>query len=66
MAMELNIDFVAYMWILGILIVLFALAGYFVVDASLREHDRRREERMADARSRQTWDGESPGRYGHG
>jgi hypothetical protein len=65
MVMELDIDFVAYMWVIGILFVLVAVAGYFVVGASLREHNRRREERMSDSRSRQTWDSESPGSFGH-
>ena len=66
MAMELDIDFVAYMWVIGILMVAVAVVGYFVVSASLREHNRRREERMTDARSRQTWDAESPRNFGHG
>jgi hypothetical protein len=66
MAMELDIDFVAYMWVIGILMVVVAVVGYFVVGASLREHNRRREESMTDARSRQTWDSESPGSFGHG
>ena len=66
MGMELDIDFVAYMWVIGILMVVVAVVGYFVVGAEIREHNRRREERMADARSRQTWDTESPGSFGHG
>jgi hypothetical protein len=66
MVMDLNIDFVAYMWIIGILMVLVAVLGYFVIGALSREHNRRREETIADAQSRQTWDGESPGSYGHG
>ena len=66
MVMELNIDFAAYMWIIGILMVLAAVVGSMVVAISMRRRDRRREETMADSRNRQTWDAESPGHFGHG
>jgi len=65
MVMQLDIDFVAYMWIIGILMVLVAVVGYFVVFASLREHDRRRDEEKANASSLNTWDVESPNSFGH-
>lgn len=64
--MDMDIDFVAYMWVIGILMVLVAVIGYFVLGASLRKYKQRREDRMADARSRQTWDAESPGHFGRG
>jgi len=65
MVMNLDIDFVAYMWVIGILMVLVAVLGYFVVGALWREHDQRREEMMADSRNRQVWDNESPDSFGH-
>lgn len=66
MAMELDIDFIAYMWILGILMVLVAMVGYFVVSASFRQHNRRREETMAGSRSDYPWNANSPDSFGHG
>jgi len=65
MVMQLDIDFVAYMWVIGILMVLVAVIGYFVVGNLWREHDQRREEMMADSRSRHVWDNESPDSFGH-
>ena len=60
MVMETDFDFVAYIWVLGILIVLVAVTGYVVIGGSLREHNRRREEAKANAASLNTWDAESP------
>jgi hypothetical protein len=66
MAMELYFDYVFYMWIMGILMVLVAVVGYFVVGSSLREHFRQREERMAHSSSRPyPWD-DNPDLLGHG
>ena len=63
--MELNIDFVAYMWIIGILMLVVAVVGYFVVGAELREHAQRLEEARAKSQSLNTWDIESPNSFGH-
>ncbi len=65
MAMDLNIDFVAYMWVSGVLMVLVAVAGFVVIGASLREHNRRHDEAKANSRSLNTWDGESPNSFDH-
>ena len=65
MTMELNIDFVAYMWVIGILMVLVAVVACIAVVASLRRHDRRHEEAKANSRSLNTWDGESPNSFDH-
>jgi hypothetical protein len=65
MGMELNIDFVAYMWVMGILFVLVAVIGYFVVGAELRQHNQRREEAKMNSQSLGTWDVESPNSFGH-
>ena len=65
MAMEMNINFVAYMWVIGVLMALVAVAGFVVIGALLREHNRRREEAKANSRSLNTWDGESPNSFGH-
>jgi len=65
MAMEMNINFVAYMWVIGVLMALFAVAGFVVIGALLREHNRRREEAKANSQSLNTWDGESPNSFDH-
>ena len=65
MAMELNIDFVAYMWVIGVLMVLVAVIGGVVVGASLREHSRRHEEARENSTSLNTWDVESPNSFRH-
>jgi hypothetical protein len=62
--MELDIDLVAYMWVLGMLIVLVAVAGYFVVGTTLREHNRRREQAMAGSTSHYPWDVDHPDSFG--
>lgn len=61
----MDIDFVAYMWVIGILMVLVAVVGYFVVLASLRERIQRREDEKAKSASLNTWDVESPNSFGH-
>ena len=63
--METMVNFVAYMWILGILMVLAAAAGG-VVFFVIRRRDRHAEKTMADLRNSQTWDTESPGSFGPG
>jgi hypothetical protein len=63
--MEFDVNFNAYMWIIGILMVLFAVIGFFAVGASFREDNRRREEAKANAESLNTWDVESPNSFGH-
>ena len=65
MAMEMNINFVAYMWVIGVLMVLVAVVGFVVIGASFREHNRRREEAKANSQSLSTWDVESPDSFGH-
>ena len=65
MDMELDIDFVTYMWVIGVLMALVAVIGYFVVGAELREHNRRREEAKAQSQSLNAWDVESPNSFGH-
>lgn len=66
MAMELlNIDFVVYMWVIGILMAMVAVVAFFVVIASFRRHDRRREETTPDSPSRHPWDSDSPDSFGH-
>ncbi len=65
MAMELDIDFVVYMWVIGILMAMAAVACFFVVVASFRRHNRHREETKANSQSLNTWDDESPNSFDH-
>ena len=65
MAMELDIDFVVYMWVIGILMAMVAVVGFFVVVASFRRHNRRREETTPDSPSRHPWDADSADSFGH-
>ena len=65
MSMELNIDFVAYMWVIGILIAMVAVAGLVVVVALFRRHNQRHEEAKADSTSLNAWDVESPNSFRH-
>lgn len=65
MAMELDIDFVVYMWVIGILMAMAAVVGFFVVVASFRRHNRRREETMPDSPSHHHWDADSADSFGH-
>lgn len=66
MAMELlEIDFVAYMWVIGILMAMVTVAGCFYVLTSFRRHDRRREGTMPDPPSRHTWPADSADSFGH-
>jgi len=65
MVMQLDIDFVAYMWVIGILMVVVAVIGYFVVGTSFREHNRERERKLTGEAHRRYWDTDSPDGYGH-
>lgn len=64
--MNMEIDFVAYMWVIGILFVLVAVAGGIVAALTIREHNRRREESMGYSSSLRTWDAESPNSFSSG
>jgi hypothetical protein len=63
MVMALDFNFVAYTWIITILMVLFAVAGCFVVATSFRDHNRRREERMKRSPDNDPWDAGSHGSF---
>ena len=65
MAMELDVDFVAYMKVIGTLLLAVLVVGGIVVSAMWRERVRRHEEAKAGLSGLRTWDNESPNSFGH-
>ena len=65
MVMELDADFLAYMKVIGTLLLAVVVVGGIVVGASWRERIRRREEAKANLSDLRTWDDESPNSLSH-
>jgi len=63
--MDLDIDLVVYMRILGIIFALVALVGGAVVAVTFHKHNLQREEAKEKSQSLGTWDVESPNSYSH-
>ena len=65
MAMELDVDFVAFMKIIGTFLLAAVVVGGIVVSASWRERIHRREEAKANLSGLHSWDDESSSSFGH-
>ena len=65
MDMQLDIDFVAFMRIIGLIMALVAAIGVIVIPLSLRKHNEERERKMTNAPRSQYWDTDTPDGLGH-
>jgi hypothetical protein len=65
MVMTLDIDYVVFMRILGIIFVLVAVFGGILVAAAIRERNKRREEKMEGASTLRNWDAQNRNSFSH-